>query len=110
VSYPIAPLLSLGGALGLDFFLRFPFELQNSGIQSDENSALAWFYGSGRFFYPETRFFLRWHISDPVDLLVNLRVFYPVFHIWDGANQPFWDQLMVSTGVGFGIRLHSPAK
>jgi hypothetical protein len=107
-SFPIAPVLSLGGALGVDFFLRFPYEVQNNSsiVQGNENSALAWFYGSGRFFYPETRLFLRWHITDPVDLLVNLRVLYPVFHFWDGAGQPFWDQLMVSTGIGFGIRLY----
>jgi hypothetical protein len=112
VSFPVSPALSLGGALGLDFLLRFPFELQNTTdkVKSNENSALAWFYGSGRFFYPETRFFLRWHVSEPVDLLVNLRAFYPVFHLWDGAGQPFWDQLMVSVGVGFGIRLRSALK
>ena len=112
VSYPVAPAVSLGGALGLDFFLRFPLELQNTTDtdKADQSSGLNWFYGSGRFFYPETRFFLRWHITDPVDLLVNLRVFYPIFHLWDGAGQPFWDQLMVSTGIGFGIRLHSAPK
>ena len=67
-------------------------------------------YGSGRFFYPETRFFLRWHVTEPVDLLVNLRAFYPVFHLWDGSGQPFWDQLMVSFGIGFGIKLGSAPK
>ena len=112
VSFPVARVLSLGGALGLDFFLRFPLELQNnsSTVKADESSALSWFYGSGRFFYPETRFFLRWHVSEPVDLLLNLRAFYPIFHLWDGAGQPFWDQLMVSIGIGFGIRLHSAPK
>jgi len=112
VSFPVSPVLSLGGALGLDFLLRFPFELQNTSdtVKSDENSALSWFYGNGRFFYPETRFVLRWHVSEPVDLLVNLRAFYPIFHLWDGAGQPFWDQLMVSFGVGFGIRLRSAPK
>jgi len=112
VSFPVTPVLSLGGALGLDFLLRFPFELQNTSasVKADENSALPWFFGSGRFFYPETRFFLRWHVSEPVDLLVNLRALYPVFHLWDGAGQPFWDQLMVSFGVGFAIRLRPAPK
>jgi hypothetical protein len=102
VSFPVSSVLSLGGALGLDFLLRFPFELQNTTDQdkADQSSALSWFYQSGRFFYPETRFFLRWHVSEPVDLLVNLRAFYPIFHLWDGAGQPFW----------FGIRLRSASK
>jgi hypothetical protein len=109
--YPVSPVLSLGGTLGLDFLLRFPFEMQNTttSVKSGEDSALAWFFGNGRFFYPETRFFVRWHISEPVDLLANLRAFYPVFHLWDGAGQPFWDQIMVSFGVGFAIRLRPAA-
>jgi hypothetical protein len=106
-SFPVATGLSLGGAIGLDFFARLPLELQNTGsaVKADERRALSWFYGKGRFFYPETRMFLRWHISDPVDLLVNVRAFYPVFHLWDGEGQPFWDSLMVSGGVGFAVRL-----
>ena len=108
--FPVSPVISLGGALGLDFYVRFPFEFQNTGstVQANESSALGWFYGSGRFFYPETRFFLRWHISEPVDLVVNLSAFYPVFHLWDGSGQPFWDALMVSAGVGFAVRLGKP--
>ena len=110
-SVPVAAGLSLGGTVGLDFFARLPVELQNTGLKSDESSAVSWFYGKGRFFYPESRVFLRWHVSDPVDLLFNVRAFYPLFHLWDGAGQPFWDSLMVSGGVGFAIRLkRAPAK
>lgn len=108
LSFPISSVISLGGALGLDFFLRFPLELQNQ-VQADESSALGWFFGSGRFFYPETRIFLRWHISEPVDLLLNFRAFYPIFHLWDGSGQPFWDALMVSGGIGFAIRMRPAA-
>ena len=112
VVFPIATDLSLGGALGLDVFARFPLELQNttSQVQAGENNALSWFFTNGRFFYPETRLFLRWHISEPVDLLVNIRGFYPVYHFWDGSGQPFWDSLMVSAGVGFAIRLKPAPK
>jgi hypothetical protein len=112
VAFPVSPVISLGGALGLDFLFRFPLELQNTSpnVQADEGNALGWFYGAGRFFYPETRFFFRWHIIDPLDLVVNLRAFYPVFHLWDRSGQPFWDALMVSGGVGFAVRLGpSPA-
>ncbi len=110
VSLPLGPVISLGAALGLDFFLRFPLELQNTTPQnkSDQGSALGWFYGAVRFFYPESRLFLRWHISEPVDLVFNVRAFWPVFHLWDGSGQPFWDALMVSGSVGFAIRLTRP--
>jgi len=111
VSLAVTPVVSIGAAAGLDVLVRFPLELQNTGatVQSDENNALGWFYGAARFLYPETRLFLRWHIVDPLDLVFNVRAFYPVFHLWDGSGQPFWDSLMVSAGIGFGIRLGKPA-
>jgi hypothetical protein len=110
LSYPVSPVISLGGSLGLDFVIRFPLELQNtsSKVVSDEGSAMGYMYGAGRFFYPETRFFLRWHIIDPLDLLFNLRAWYPVFHLWDGEGLPFLDQFMFSAGLGFAIRIGPP--
>jgi hypothetical protein len=109
-SLTVSPVISVGAALGLDLLLRFPFELQNTApsVKTAQGDALAWFYG-GRFIYPETRFFLRWHLTEPVDLVFNLRAFYPVFHLWDGSGQPFWDALMVSGGVGFAVQLGKPS-
>ena len=54
LSYPVSSAISLGGSLGLDFVIRFPFELQNtsSKVVSDESSAMGYFYGAGRFFHP----------------------------------------------------------
>jgi hypothetical protein len=107
LSFPVSPEISLGGAIGLDFLLRFPFEFQNitSTNVADQGSGLGYFFAQGRFFYPETRAFLRWHISEPIDLIVNLRVFYPLFHAWDGSTQPFYDQMIFSGGLGFAFRL-----
>ena len=72
---------------------------------TQQNAALSYFFSMGRFFYPETRFFLRWQISDPVALTFNLRAFYPLFHLWDGLSQSFFEQFMLSGGLGFGIQL-----
>jgi len=33
-----------------------------------------------------------------------VRAFYPIFHIWDGENLPFLDQLMIAGSLGFSIR------
>jgi hypothetical protein len=110
ISYPVSPAVTLGGTIGLDLLVRFPLELQNSGptVIEGEGSAMGYFYGALRFLYPETRFFLRWHLSDPIELLFNLRAWYPVFHLWDGQALPFLDQFMISAGIGVAISLTSP--
>jgi hypothetical protein len=100
----LTPQLSLVGSIGADFLLRFPIELSNKSA-SGMGPALNYFFASARFFYPETRVSLRWQVSDVIGLIVNLRAFYPVFHLWDGMSQPFIDQFMFAGGLGIAIRL-----
>ena len=107
VRYAITPKVSLGGSVGADFLLRFPLELSNNSPSSVEGRgpALNYFFAKGRFFYPETRFSVIWQVSDAISLILNLRAFYPVFHLWDGMGQPFVDQFMFAGGLGIAIRL-----
>jgi hypothetical protein len=107
VSFPVSSAVSLGGSLGLDVLLRFPLEFFNPLPQSvnGKQPALGYFFGEGRFFYPETRLFMRWSVSPALALIVNLRAFYPLFHAWDGLGQPFLDQFMGAAGIGLAFRL-----
>jgi hypothetical protein len=109
VSFPVAPVLWLGGTVGADFLLRFPLDWWNNDTSSTEGRApaLAYFFADGRWFYPETRLFLRWRVSEPVDLLVNARALWPLFHAWD--NGSFVDEAMLSLGLGFAVRLKQAA-
>ncbi len=111
LSFDLNKAIALGGAIGLDFLFRFPFELANTNVDSVAGQAAApgFFYGMGRFFYPETRLFFRWRLTAPVDLVLNVRGFYPLFHLWDGLSQSFFDQFMLSAGVGFAVHLGQPA-
>ena len=104
-AFPVSPAVSLGGALGLDLLFRFPVDPFNSVSASSQQPALDWFFADGRFFYPETRLFLRWTMSPSIVFILNLRAFYPLFHAWDGAGQPFLDQAMGAVDVGVGFRL-----
>ena len=106
-SFPVSENVSLGGSLGLDFLLRFPFDFSSDNAQRTKGKgpSLDYFFGQGRFFYPETRFFARWQLSNWLALVFNLRAFFPLFHLWDQEGLPFTDQFMVSAGLGFAIRL-----
>jgi hypothetical protein len=105
--YALSPALTLGGSVGLDFLLRFPIDFLTNSPNSaaDAGSALGYFFGMARFFYPETRLFLKWQATSAVGLVVNVRAWYPLFHLWDGQNLPFLDQFMCSAGIGIAIRL-----
>jgi hypothetical protein len=107
LQFAVAPTLWLGGSLALDFLFRVPLELANTNADSITGRGFApsYFFGQGRFFYPETRLFLKWKVSDSLGLRVNLRALYPLFHAWDGEALPFFDQLMLAGGLGFAISL-----
>jgi hypothetical protein len=101
--YSVSKSIDLGGALGVDFLIRFPFEFQNT--DTDTSDSLMYFYTQGRFIYPETRFITRWHVTDGVTLAFTLRALYPLFHLWDGEGLPFYDQFMTALDIGFVIGL-----
>ncbi len=101
--YSLSKSIEMGGAVGVDFLLRFPFEFQNTNTNS--NDGLTYFYTEGRFIYPETRFITRWHVADGVTLAFTLRALYPLFHLWDGESLAFYDQLMAALNIGFVISL-----
>jgi hypothetical protein len=105
--FPVTPKVSLGGSIGADFLLRFPLEFFNDAQSSIDGRgpALDYFFAKGRFFYPEARFSVIWQVSEPIGVIFNLRAFFPVFHLWDGMNQPFVDQFMFAGGIGIAIRL-----
>jgi len=103
--YTLSKSIEMGGALGVDFLIRFPFEFQNTNTNSGDG--VTYFYTQGRFIYPETRFLTRWHVADGVTLAFTLRAMYPLFHLWDGEGLPFNDQLMAAFNIGFVISVGS---
>jgi len=105
--YTVSKSIEMGGALGIDFLIRFPFEFQNTA--ADTGDGVTYFYTNARFIYPETRFITRWHVVDGVTLDFTFRAMYPLFHIWDGEALPFYDQLMASFNIGFVISLGGKA-
>jgi hypothetical protein len=109
VSIPVAAGLWIGGTVGVDFLLRFPLDWWNTDTLSTEGRApaLAYFFSAGRWCYPETRLFLRWRVSDPIDLILNARALWPLFQAWNKG--PFMDEAMLSVGLGFGVRLKPAA-
>jgi hypothetical protein len=107
----LAPGLDMGMSVGLDTLLRFPifaYYGESSAVQA-MSDAWPYFYGAGRFLYPETRLFMRWELVKSMALVFSVRAFYPVSHLWDGLGLSFWEDFMISGTLGFSIRLGESA-
>ena len=115
-AFNLSPSLILGASVGPTVVIRVPTVAWGEG-ETQREEIVAYQYASARFFYPEVGLLFDWAIPLNVDipsdldqgegedsstnqsrvhLAVNVRGYLPVFHLWDGENLPFHDQLMVS--------------
>ncbi|MQY76699.1 MAG: hypothetical protein GH155_03630 [Spirochaeta sp.] len=95
--------LKAGGGLGLALFIRLPIPLFDD-IKDDFTPLLGYFY-AGRFVYPETEIYTAWKLNDKLELKTSIRVLFPIFHLWDGEELPFVDQMLISGLIGIRYTL-----
>lgn len=97
--------IELGAAAGLSLNFRFPlFETDLSdGAQATALIEGYRYFWAGRFLFPETRLWVRWHAFDDFALSLSLAALYPLFHLWDGGA--FADQFVFAAVAGFDLQI-----
>ena len=108
-TFPLSETLGIGLYAAPGFFFPIPGKAWDADTPTAAEFA-AYFYGKMRFLYPEAGFRLTWKARDAVALHVNVRSWWPLFHAWDGEEYPFYDQLLVSVGIGFSLSFSGFAK
>ncbi len=97
---PINKTMSWGLIAAPVFLLRIPTQAWGTGVDNI-GTITGYFYNAGRFFYPELGSFLYVQILPRIGLELRVRSFFPIFHLWDGEGDPFYDQMMVDATLGF---------
>ena len=92
----------IGGAAGLAAVFRLPLIAIEQG---GEYQGPAMSYFLTRFLYPELEIAVHWDILKSMGLAIAVRGLFPLFHIWDGENLPFFDQMMIMGNLEFRIFL-----
>jgi hypothetical protein len=91
--------LSQGVSFSPVFLFRAP--LLHYGAVTDDLAAITnYLYGDGRFFYPAFGTDLFWKSSENLSLVLHVKLLLPWFHLWDGENSGFVDQMMIQTALG----------
>ena len=101
---PLGNDLGLGFTIGPAFLARAPITAWGTGWDELETQA-QYFYGDGRFFYPETGFFLTWRPSqiEGIEVAIRGRAYFPIFHLWDNEAVSFIDQFIATATIGIRI-------
>ncbi|MBI9103287.1 MAG: hypothetical protein JEY99_12795 [Spirochaetales bacterium] len=100
IVFPYDNGLSWGLSLSPSFLLRLPLIAVDEG-DDDRSDITSYFYSAGRFFYPSAGGFFRWQFAERTALSITAWGHFPLFHLWDGSVEPFYDQLLVSVNAGF---------
>jgi hypothetical protein len=100
------------------FLFRIP---TRSWGEVDRGEIVAYQFGMGRYFYPEAGFAVDWelpfqigsesaesHNGAEIHLVLDLSVYFPLFHAWDEEGGKFHDQFMASGVLGLRFFLPSP--
>ena len=105
IGWAISSQLALSVAAGLDFNLRAPLIVDDAAGAGDVANSSGYFYAAGRFLLPRNELRLEWDASANLSVSTTVRIYYPLFHAWDGEGRPFADQLMIAGLVGVSIPL-----
>ncbi len=97
--------LSLGPAAHAVFVFRIPMKgwgeaSAQTGDPEHRKAISTYFYSNASFLYPGVGFFFNWKIFESLGFHFRLLSLFPLFHLWDGENAPFWDQMGISARVG----------
>lgn len=98
--------IRLGGSGGLAFVFRLPLLAIEDG---DQYRGAAFGYFFTRFLYPEVELAFHWDVLDTLGLSLTVRGLFPLFHLWDGEQVSFADQMMVMGNLCVRIFLENAA-
>lgn len=102
IGYQIVPRYGVALGLSLTTLWRIPV----GTLTGDPAGLVGYFYREARFFMPEVQLVNRIEVTEALGFDVRTTVGFPVFHLWDGNQLPFWDQARF--GLGIDLRLKLP--
>lgn len=105
--FTLSDKFKIGLTGGLANVFRFPLKAYDNGDRylGDVLSFLM-----ARFLYHEFEVTFRWKLKDKLGLSFGIRYLLPLFHIWDGEDLPFYDQMMFQTIIGLQFHFSDKKK
>jgi len=101
--FPLASnaILGLGTGIGLNFHIPV-LAIDNSSGNDKIANAL---FGSFKVPMLILETYGRFPVGSHTSFGPHLRVMLPIYHVWDGENIEFWDNLLVSLGLELQLKL-----
>lgn len=93
--FPMSDVSSFVLRPGLTTGFRLPIQGLD-GTELEELSSMTQdLNGGGRFLFPELGFGFSFQMSQSIGFDLNFRALFPIWHLWDSRNLPFWDTLFL---------------
>jgi hypothetical protein len=80
--------------------LRFPFAPHDASGEAEMSIVGNYYFGSARFLALYAGGFFTWYAAENTALRLKIGTDLPVYHLWDGAGDAFYDQLTITPELG----------
>ena len=103
--FSIAPSMELGVTGAPQFTFRIPVgSFDNAGELGYPGLVSQYYYSAGRFLGTYFGGFFSWTFAEKSALRVKAGTNLPIYHIWDGDDAGFHDQLSIEAEIGMVFR------
>lgn len=99
-SFRIAKVVGFHASVGMTADLRLCLLADESAdAKAEHEQIVQYFWGGARWIYPSASFGFDFPFTDKYYLGVDLRAWYPMYHLWTGEDLPFVENLRVALGL-----------
>ncbi len=100
--FDLSEKISLGITVAPEITFRLPFAAYDDALGSDQpDTVLNYFLSDGRFFGAYAGGFFSWNFGEGNTFRLKAGTNLPVYHIWDGNDAGFHDQMVLEPEIGF---------
>ncbi|MDC7226214.1 MAG: hypothetical protein PQJ61_05575 [Spirochaetales bacterium] len=86
------------------FTLRFPLTAYDEADSDDKATIREYYYSNARFLGLWAGGFFSWSFGESTTLRLKAGTNLPVYHLWDGDDAAFYDQMIIEPEIGFVFR------
>ena len=91
--------MSFGFSVAPSVILRFPIVATGSAGATEMNTVRDYYFSKARYFNIYGGAFFGYSFYENLDFKVKLGTNFPVYHLWDGEQIAFYDQLLITPEI-----------
>ena len=87
--------IDLGVTIAPVVMMKFPLTATDSAGETEMTAVREYYFSGGRYLNLYAGAFFGWNVYDDLSLRIKVGTDLPIYHLWDGEEIAFYDQMMI---------------